>query len=438
MVGEASRNVACQKRFAMNRIFAKGRLAVASNRAWLVVGLLWLVALLNYLDRLMITTMRDPIKAAITMTDAKFGLLTSAFLWVYGALSPLGGYLADRFGRSKVIIASLFIWSLVTFLTGQAKTFEQLLVARAIMGISEACYIPAALALISDYHRGPTRSLATGLHMSGVYVGAALGGVGGYIAEAYGWRAGFSIFGVFGICYAVVLLFCLRDSDPLAENAERQRAPIGKLKIATALTALFSIGGFWILLLLNALIGVANWGVNGWLPTYLRDQFHLGLGSAGLSATGYIQVASFLGVLVGGLWADRWSRKNARGRAWIPAIGYVVAGPCLFLSAITGTLPVAIAALIVFGLGRGFFDANHMPIIRQLVDERCSAMAYGMMNFVSCAAGGVMIYAGGLIKDSHADLGVVFQISAAGLFVAGLMLFMLRPRQGPATGNLKR
>jgi MFS family permease len=379
----------------------------------------------------MITTMRDPIKAAIPMTDAKFGLLTSVFLWVYGGLSPVGGFLADRFSRSKVIIGSLFVWSAVTWMTGHMRTFEQLIFTRAIMGISEACYIPAALALISDFHRGPTRSLATGVHMSGVYVGAALGGVGGYIAEAYGWRAGFSLFGIFGVGYAIVLMCLLRDAQPTEARIEEHGASVPKINPGTALGALFGVAGIWILLLLNGLVGVANWSINGWLPTYLKDHFHLGLGSAGLSATGYIQIASFLGVLGGGAWADRWSRKNPRGRALVPAIGYAVAGPCLFLSAMTGTLPVALASLVVFGLGRGFFDANHMPIIRQLIDERYSAMAYGLMNFVSCAAGGIMIYAGGMIKDSHADLSLVFRLAAAGLFVAGAMLFLLRLKRQP-------
>ncbi|MDB6111973.1 MAG: major facilitator superfamily 1, partial [Pedosphaera sp.] len=385
--------------------------------------------LLNYLDRLMLATMRDPIKAAIPMTDAQFGLLTSVFLWVYGGLSPLGGFLADRFSRSKVIMVSLLVWSAVTWLTGHVKTFEQLLCTRALMGVSEACYIPAALALIADFHRGSTRSLATGLHMSGVYVGAALGGVGGYIAECYGWRTGFSLFGAFGVGYAVVLIFCLRDAPPEGAKIADQAVPAKDVKIVAALAALFGVAGFWILLGLNALVGVANWGINGWLPTYLKEHFHLGLGAAGLSATGYIQIASFLGVLGGGAWADRWSRSNPRGRALVPAIGYCVAGPCLFLSAMAGTLPLAVAGLVVFGLGRGFFDANHMPILRQLADERYSATGYGLLNFVSCAAGGVMIYVGGMIKDSRVDLSVVFQFAAFGLFIAGLMLFLIKSRR---------
>jgi MFS family permease len=370
--------------------------------------------------------MRDPIKATITMTDAQFGLLTSIFLWVYGALSPFGGFLADRFGRSRIILASLFVWSAVTWMTGHVQTFQQLFWARAVMGISEACYIPAALALIADYHRGPTRSLATGLHMSGVYAGAALGGIGGYIAEHYSWRVGFSIFGFVGVAYALVLIFFLRDAP---SEKETRIESAGKIAFSAALVALFSVGGFWILLCLNGLVGVANWGINGWLPTYLKEHFHLGLGEAGLSATGYIQVASFIGVLVGGAWADRWSRKNPRGRAFVPAIGYCVAGPCLFLSAMTNTLPVAIAGLMVFGMGRGFFDANHMPILRQLADERYSATGYGVLNFISCAAGGAMIYASGLLKDAQIDLSVVFKFSAVGLFIVGLMLFAIKPRR---------
>src|SRR6185369_9989106 len=134
--------------------------------------------------------------------------------WVYGLLSPFAGFLADRFSRSRVVLVSLFVWSLLTWLTGHAKSFEQLLVVRALMGISEAAYIPAALALIADYHRGNTRSLATGIHMTGIGVGAGLGGLGGWLAERHGWSYAFTIFGFIGVGYALVLVFALRDAPP--------------------------------------------------------------------------------------------------------------------------------------------------------------------------------------------------------------------------------
>jgi predicted MFS family arabinose efflux permease len=180
-------------------------------RAWLIVGVLWVVAALNYLDRIMITTMRDSLTQAVPMTDAQFGLLTSVFLWVYGLLSPLAGFLADRFNRSRLIVLSLLIWSLLTWLTGHARNFEELLVVRALMGLSEAAYLPAALALIADYHRGDTRSLATGVHMTGLSVGTGLAGIGGWLAEKQGWRFAFDVFGWLGVAYAVVLWFVLRD-----------------------------------------------------------------------------------------------------------------------------------------------------------------------------------------------------------------------------------
>ena len=184
-----------------------------SSRAWLVVGLLWFVACLNYLDRIMITTMRGSMIAEIPMTETQFGMLTAVFLWVYGLISPFAGFLADRFSRSRIIIVSLIAWSAITLLTGHAKTFDQLLVARALMGISEACYIPAALAMITDYHRGPTRSLATGIHVTGVTIGSGLGGVAGWIAEKHGWSYAFNLFGIVGIVYGFVLVLLLRVSQ---------------------------------------------------------------------------------------------------------------------------------------------------------------------------------------------------------------------------------
>lgn len=197
---------------------------ILPSRAWLIVGLLWGVGCLNYLDRVMITTMRGSIVEAIPMTEAQFGLLTAAFLWTYGLLSPFAGFLADRYSRSRVIVISLFSWSAVTWLTGHATTYGEFLTTRILMGITEACYIPAALALITDYHRGDTRSKAEGLHMSGIMVGAGLGGVGGWIAERHGWEHSFSIFGVVGIGYTVVVALLLRDAPRERSQDDNQTA----------------------------------------------------------------------------------------------------------------------------------------------------------------------------------------------------------------------
>ena len=360
------------------------------HRAWLVVALLWPVACLNYLDRLMITTMRDSIKAEIAMTDAQFGLLTAAFLWVYAFMSPAAGYLADRFSRRKLIIGSLFAWSALTCLTAHAQNFHQLMWARALMGMSEACYIPAALALIADYHRGPTRSLATGLHMSGIYTGAALGGLGGLLAEHFRWQSAFIIFGLFGVGYSIVLISSLKEKAP--DDQPETVSPVleNKVNLASAFGYLLGQGSFWALLACFGLLSIANWAIYGWLPTYMKLQFHLGQGAAGMSATAYIQIASFAGVLIGGVWADRWCRQNLRGRILVVLTGFCLAGPALYLSSSTPVLVLAIAGLLGFGLARGFADANNMPILCQIAPARYRATGYGILNFTGCVLGGLM------------------------------------------------
>ena len=415
--------------------------------AWLVVGLLWVVAMLNYLDRLMITSMREWIVADIAMSDARFGLLTSVFLWIYGLISPVGGFLADRYSRKWVIMASLGIWSAMTWLTGHMHSFESLLAARAIMGISEACYIAAALALIADYHTGATRSFATGLHQSGLYAGAALGGAGGWIPADHGWRAAFTIFGAVGVIYSILLLFTLRDRERTAEETVVQETD--RISVGAAAKELFTSSSFWALIVYIGLAGTAFWLINGWLPTFLQEKFtgwrptgawaarlpsawaakmEISRGSAGLWATVPVQIASFIGILAGGVMADRWSRTNARGRMLIPVIGFVCAGPCLLLLATTTSFTFALAAMLVFGLGRGFADANLMPIVCQVVDPRYCATAYGLLNFVSVSVGGGMIYVGGWLRDQHVSLSLPFIVAGAGLFSAGLMLLAVKSK----------
>lgn len=397
---------------------------------WLLVGLLWLVAFLNYLDRILITTMRDPIVSEFSLTDAQFGLLTSVFLWSYGLLSPFGGYLADKYSRRNVIIFSVAVWSLATAWTGYVSSFEEMVVARIVMGMSEAFYIPAGLALITDYHRGKTRSLATGIHFSGLYAGLALGGVGGYIAELWGWRYGFHVFGFFGCFYAILLLFFLRDHKEtgLSDVAK----PVQKAETVGFMDAVKTLIGersYLVLLFYFVILGVANWLIYAWLPTFLREQFSLGLGEAGISATLYPQIGSFIGVLLGGIWADRWFKANRKSRILVIVIGFTVGAPFMILMSWTSLFLIAIVALFFFGMARGFSDANLMPVVRQVIDGRYAATAYGVLNFLSTIAGGLMVYVGGTLKDADISLSVIYIVAACMLLVATWSLMFVKVKQ---------
>lgn len=403
---------------------------VLPPRAWLTVGLLWVVGCLNYLDRVMITTMRESIVGAIPMTDAQFGLLTSVFLIVYAVLSPFAGFIADRFSRSRVIIASFITWSAVTWMTAHATTYEQLLLTRALMGISEACYIPAALALIADYHRTTTRSLANGVHLSGVMVGSALGGIGGWIAERHGWSMAFSLFGQVGIALAVVLVFFLRDRPAEAsvpdEAAKTTNEPV---RLGEALGSLLSSRSFLLALLYWGMLGASAWAVVGWMPTYLQEQFSLGQGTAGLSATGYYQVASLFGVLLGGVWADRWSRTHPRGPIYVVMVGLAISAPTILLVSVAPTLAIALGGLVVFGLTKSFADANMMPILTMVVDQRYRATGYGLLNLCACAVGGATIYVGGALRDADVSVVRVFQFGGLSFLVSLAILFFLKTKR---------
>ena len=396
------------------------------NRAWLTVGLLWFIGLLNYLDRVMITTMRGSIVAEIPMTEAQFGLLTAAFLWTYGILSPFAGFLADRYSRSRVIVISLFSWSLVTWLTAHATTYGELLATRMLMGLTEAAYIPAALALITDYHRGHTRSRAEGVHMSGIMVGAGLGGVGGWIAERYGWEHSFTLFGLMGLGYTFIVAFLLKDAPRERPSTANETDALPKIGLGAAFVSLFRKKSFILALFYWGLLGMGGWAVVGWMPTYMNENFNLAQGVAGLTATGYLQTALLVGVIVGGAWADRWFRTNPYGRFYVPFIGLCCAAPGIFLAGNTNLLPLAIVGLVVYGFARAFADCNMMPILCQVTDPRYRATGYGVLNLCGTVVGGFTIYAGGALRDAKIDVSLIFGFASVSMVGCAALLLLIK------------
>lgn len=398
----------------------------SKNYAWIVVGILWFVSMLNYLDRLLIASMREPIKESIPMSDAEFGLLTSVFLIIYAILSPMGGYLADRFSRKWVIFTSLLLWSIITLLTGFVHTYTELIITRAIMGISEAFYMPAAVALVMDYHKGSTRSKASGILMTGLYAGMALGGLGGYIATIWDWRLGYQLFGGIGILYAAVVFFTLKDAPKDTSETEKTGNDFNFFEMVKSL---FSSRGYLLILLYGLLVGICFWLIYAWLPTFFQEGFHLSLGEAGISGTFYVQVASLIGVLLGGYFADKWAKKSDKGRIYITAIAFIIGGPFLYLMAVANLYWIAVVGIVIFGLTKGNHDANFMPIITQVVDKKYQATGYGIMSFFSVLSGAAMIYIGGYLKDIGIALDLVFKIAAVGVLISGFVLLAIQPQK---------
>jgi MFS transporter, Spinster family, sphingosine-1-phosphate transporter len=399
-----------------------------ARTAWLVVALLWPVALLNYLDRQMLAAMKFSVMTDIPSigSEANWGRMLGQFKWVYAFLSPIGGYIADRYSRRLTICGSLFAWSAVTWATGHVKTYEGLLFTRTLMGVSEAFYIPAALALIADYHAGATRSRAVGLHQMAIYIGVIIGGFSGYVADApsLGWRWGFNACGLVGILYALPLTFLLRDAPKSSAMATAE-----KTSAAQSLRELLTNRSFILLVLYFTLPALAGWVVRDWMPAILKQQFNIGQGHAGVSATLYWQVMAIVGAIIGGWCADRWMRRNTRGRIFISAIGMSLIVPALFGVGNASTLAVSIAFLALFGLGWGFFDCNNMPILCQIVRPRLLATGYGIMNLVSISCGGLADWGFGILRDRHVPLNAIFSIFASAAVISVVLVLLIRPRE---------
>ncbi len=399
---------------------------------WLVVGMLWFVALLNYLDRQMLATMKPSMMIDIAeLTSAtNFGRLMAVFLWIYALMSPISGLIADRLNRKWLIVGSIFVWSAVTLLMGYATTFNQLYVLRAIMGISEAFYIPAGLALIADYHTGKTRSFAIGIHTTGIYLGQALGGFGATIASNFSWQITFHSFGFIGIAYSLVLILFLKEKKGYVQDTKKKNSFFKEFSSSfKGLGVLLGNISFWVLLFYFSAPSLPGWATKNWLPTLFSNTLHLDMATVGPMATITIAMASFVGVLLGGLLSDIWVQKHLKGRIFTGVIGLALTIPALILLGYGHSFVAIFTGAIFFGLGFGIFDVNNMPILCQFVSARYRATGYGLMNLVGIASGAFITSFLGKSQDAG-NLGKDFAI--LGIFVVlaiVLQLTMLHPKQ---------
>jgi MFS family permease len=433
---------------------------------WFVVAMLWLVCFFNYADRQAIFSVFEPIKGEMQLSDEQLGVIGASFMWVYAAAAPLAGLVGDRFRRKTLILSGLIFWSLITVATAFSKNYTQLVICRALEGFGEAFYFPASMSLLSDYHGPDTRSRAMGVHQSSVYAGTIAGGsVAGVMADHFGWRSSFYLFGWFGVALGLVLLFFLKEPqrgqaeavenleriDLIAEIRSLLKQPLTRLVIpvyigASLLTLVIVKGTAERILIMVALAAAGVLiqvrtpmarvlilvfvGANfvamiflSWMPTYLKRQFGMSLSMAGASATFYLQIASMLGAIAGGVLADRLARKHGSGRMMAQAVGLFAGAPFIFLTGWTLSIPVLVLAMIGFGYFKGMYDSNIWASLYDVVRPERRATAVGVMNAIGWLGGGVGTYAIGVAAPVFGMSGCLSANSVVYLLVGLLMIF---------------
>ena len=387
--------------------------------------MLWCVCLFNYADRQAIFSVFPPVAAELRLSDLQLSIIASAFMWVYAVFGPAAGWVSDRVSRKAVIVGALAFWSCATAATAFARTYHVMVFCRALGGLGEAFYFPAAMSLLGDYHGPETRSRAMSIHQSSVYIGSIAGGtLSAIIAEHYGWRPAFLFFGAGGLLLSSVLAIALREpprtaallSDPTYEPERsgflRGVADVLTNRFALALIGIFIGANFVAVVFLT------------WLPTFLYRAFGMTLTMAGFSATAYLQLASVAGVLMGGILADRASRRHRGGRIFVQALGLLLGVPFLFLSGWTRLVGAVIGALAGFGLAKGLYDANIWAALYDVVPARRRGVAAGVMNSLGWLGGGMApVMVAEALK--HWRLGQCLSATAAIYLVLGASALMV-------------
>jgi MFS family permease len=363
---------------------------------WWVIAMLWFVCFLNYADRQAIFAIFPLLKTELRLTDVQLGIIGASFMWVYAAFGPVAGWLGDRFKRKTLIVSGLALWLLVTGATILSYSYAQLTVLRAINGLSEAFYFPAAMSLISDYHGGATRSRAMSIHQSAVYAGSIAGGAGGALVAQlfHAWRANFVMLGSVGIILIFVLLLFLREP-------ERGQSETAECISEMALTArshssvLEGLKDIFCIRLVRLLI-VVFIGANFvavifmvWMPSFLFRKFNMSLSMAGLNATFFLQIASVFGVITGGWLADVLAVRRKGGRMMIQGIGLIAGAPFIFLTGWTLSIPTLIVGMIGFGYFKGIYDANIFASLYDVVPIERRSVAAGILNSLGWLGGGM-------------------------------------------------
>lgn len=397
---------------------------------WQILGLLFFAGMLNYADRSIFSIVLSPIKTEFSLTDLQIGLLSSLFLWSYALACPLAGILADRFSRCMLVVVSLGGWSLVTALTGASNGLMMLAALRIALGVGESLYLPAAIALLADLHGPATRARALSFHSVGLNMGVILGGTAaGYLAEHFGWRSGFWVFGGAGVALAVFGHFFF------ARHPAAAAAPVQRPSIREVMGYLIKTPTFYFLMSKITLSGFTIWIFLSWLPLYFREVFNLNLGAAGFVGTFILQIAFVLGLLAGGWISDVWSSRDPRRRMLMMALCYLAASPCLLIFLLEPGFGAVATSIALFSFLRGMGDASEKPALCEVIPARYRSTALGLLNTVANANGGIGVFLVGFLKGS---MTLNAQFASLSIFLFGAGALSLYGWRRFMTGDMNR
>jgi MFS family permease len=393
---------------------------------WAIVAVLFVVSAINYADRSSITAVFPLLKGDLGFSDIGLGAIGSLFLWSYAFASPFAGYVGDRVNRTRVVIWSLAGWSLVTLLSGLATTQWQLLSMRCLLGIVEAMYLPAGMALVAEYHGARTRGTALGILSVGNYVGLLGGGtIGGYLGEHYGWRAPLCTLGAMGIAFAAGCHFLLpaRGREVAGDQVEGEvhRREV-RLSFGHMSARLFSIPSFVVLAIAGVLTSIGAWIFINWLPLYFSETFGMTLAGAGFFGSSLVPVSAALGQLGGGPLSDLAARGGLHRRMLMQAVLISCAAPTLLTFLVTRNERAVMVALVLYSIFRSCGDLNMIPLLCDLAGKDKQSTAFGITNMVNTIAGGLGVFVAGSLK-ARFGLGGIFAGVAGILMLDAALLF---------------
>ncbi|MBS1829044.1 MAG: MFS transporter [Acidobacteria bacterium] len=380
-----------------------------------LVALLWVALALNYIDRQMVFSIFPALKRELAFTDVQLGLIGSVFAWVYSLGMPVAGRLADRFRRDRMIVLSLVLWSLATLGCGLAGSVTAFLIWRAVMGITESLYFPAAVGTIAAAHSGATRSQALGIHQSAQLIGIIAGGwYGGWMADHWGWRWGFMLASCAGVAYALVLLRGLpaNRAEVVADSGNPWRIAFGLFRGRCYSMLCLAFFAFCSML----------WVFYAWFPNHLVERFGLSMSESGFRATVFVQLSCGAGVLIGGRLADTLSKRHAAARYYIAGCGILLSAPFGYLTFAASSLDVTTAFSVCYGLASGLMVSNVFAAAYDVIGQRNYGLAAGVLNMIGGFAASIMIFLAGVLKGTIGFSGLLLYVAVGCVVVAlGLM-----------------